>query len=173
MTLLGMVEGAVRVIDINFGPKGFNNKCHDPPSNFLFSPSLYTGPSTAPAASAYYAPAAPAPLTQSHHVKYQSPPASSMPPLYDQTTYNSIEPLDHVMEDIEPRAASSRNTDMQGPHVPDTPSPGESDGLPFHPKYCWAPHLETMSPTEFRGWLHSDPLAPPLYGSQPTSSGRT
>jgi hypothetical protein len=36
---------------------------HDPPSNFLFSPSLYAGPSTAPAASAYYAPAAPAPLT--------------------------------------------------------------------------------------------------------------
>jgi hypothetical protein len=30
-----------------------------------------------------------------------------------------------------------------------------------------------MSPTEFRGWLHSDPLAPPLYGSQPTSSGCT
>jgi hypothetical protein len=30
-----------------------------------------------------------------------------------------------------------------------------------------------MSPREFRGWLHSDPLALPLYGSQPTSSGRT
>jgi hypothetical protein len=30
-----------------------------------------------------------------------------------------------------------------------------------------------MSPTEFQGWLHSDPLAPTLYGSQPTSSGRT
>jgi hypothetical protein len=52
-------------------------------------------------------------------------------------------------------------------------SAGESDGLPFHPKYSWVPHLETMSPGEFRGWLRSDPLAPPMYGSQPTSGGRT
>jgi hypothetical protein len=71
---------------------------------------------------------------------------------------------------------------MQRPSMPSTPSSGpssiplsagESDGLPFHPQHCWAPHLETMSPAEFRGWLRSDPLAPPMYGSQPTSSGRT
>src|SRR5947208_10004718 len=30
-----------------------------------------------------------------------------------------------------------------------------------------------MSPAEFRGWLRSDPLAPPMYGSQPSSGGRT
>ena len=50
---------------------------------------------------------------------------------------------------------------------------GESDGLPFHPRHSWAPHLETMSSEEFRGWLRSDPLAPPMYRSQPTSGGRT
>jgi hypothetical protein len=53
-----------------------------------------------------------------------------------------------------------------------TPSP-ESDGLPFHPKYLRAPGYETMSHEEFRAWLHSDPCAPPLYGSQPTSAGNT
>src|SRR5947208_2155407 len=71
---------------------------------------------------------------------------------------------------------------MQRPSVPSTPSTnpksiplseGESDGLPFHPRHRWAPHLETMSHDEFRGWLRSDPLAPPMYRSQPTSSGRT
>jgi hypothetical protein len=56
--------------------------------------------------------------------------------------------------------------------MPKTPSP-DSNGLPFHPKYIWAPGLKTMSPREFRGWLRSDPLALPLYGSQPTSSGGT
>jgi hypothetical protein len=114
----------------------------------------------------------------SHHVAYQSPPASSMPPLYDQTTFDSVESPDHIMEDVEPGAASPRDMDMQRPSVLSTPSPvtlspGESNGLPFHPKYCWALHLETMSPTEFRAWLRSDPLAPPLYGSQPTPSERT
>jgi hypothetical protein len=146
--------------------------CHDPPSKFFIPPPSYAGPSTAPAAPAYPTPAAPEPLAQNHHVQYQLPPKSSLP-FYDQTTFYSVEPLDHVMEDVEPRAASPRDVDMQRPNVPDTPSPGESDGLPFHPKYHWAPHLETMSPTEFRGWLCSDPLAPPLYGSQPTPSGRT
>jgi hypothetical protein len=63
-------------------------------------------------------------------------------------TYYTVEPLDHVMEDIEPGAASPQDVDMQGPLMPKTPSP-ESDGLLFHPKYRWAPHLETMSPTEF------------------------
>src|SRR5947208_5569883 len=101
------------------------HECHDPASKFFIPPPTYAGPSTTPAAPAYPAPAAPAPLAQSHHVAYQSPPTSSMPPLYDQTTYDSVEPLDHIIEDAEPRAASPRDTDMQGPHVPDTPSPGE------------------------------------------------
>jgi hypothetical protein len=144
--------------------------CHDSPSKFFISPLSYAGPSIA-------APSAPAPLAQSHHVHpphYAAPaiPASSTTPFYDQTTYYTIKPLDHVMEDVEPGAASPRDVDMQGSTMPKTPSP-ESDGLPFHPKYHWALHLETMSPTEFRGWLRSDPLAPPLYGSQPTSSGHT
>jgi hypothetical protein len=30
-----------------------------------------------------------------------------------------------------------------------------------------------MSPREFRGWLRSDLLAPPMHNSQPTSSGST
>jgi hypothetical protein len=133
-----------------------------------------------PAAPAYPT-LAPAPAHQapaSHHVAYQSPPRDSMPPLYDQTTFDPVEPLDHAMEDIEPGAASPRDMDMQRPSVPSTSSSvplsaGESNRLPFHPKYSWVPHLKTMSPGEFRGWLHSDPLAPPMYGSQPTSSGRT
>jgi hypothetical protein len=43
-------------------------------------------------------------------------------PFYDQTTYYTVDPLDHVMDDIEPGAASPRDMDMQEPHVPDTPS---------------------------------------------------
>jgi hypothetical protein len=149
--------------------------CHDPAPKFFIPPPSYAGPSTAPAAPAYPIPAAP--ITQSHHVAYQSPPKDSLP-FYDQTTFHSDEPLDHVMDDVELRAASPRDVDMQRPSVLSTPSPvtlspGESDGLPFHPKYSWVPHLETMSLAEFRGWLRSDPLTPPMYGSQPTSSGRT
>jgi hypothetical protein len=133
--------------------------CHDPPSNFLFPPLSHAGPSAAPAAPAYPAPIAPVyNALASHHVTYQSPPKESMPPLYDQMTFDSIEDPDHVMDDIEPGAASPRDVDMQRPSVPSTPSSvplssGESDGLPFHPRYRWAPHLETMSPTEFQGWL--------------------
>jgi hypothetical protein len=87
-------------------------------------------------------------------------------------TYYTVEPLDHVMEDVEPGAASPRDVDMQGPPMPKTPSP-DSDGLPFHPKYLRALGHEVMSPEEFRQWLRSDLLALPLYGSQPTSSGGT
>jgi hypothetical protein len=49
-------------------------------------------------------------------------------------THYTVEPLDHVMEDVEPRAVSPRDVDMQGSTMPKTPS-SESDGLPFHPKY--------------------------------------
>jgi hypothetical protein len=147
--------------------------CHDPPSKFFIPPSSYAGPSTAPAAPAYPAPVAPEPLTQSHHAAYQSPPKSSMPPLYHQTTFDSIEPLDHVMEDAEPGAASPRDMDMQGPYVLDTPSSGESDGLPFHPKYVGTPGLEVMSHAELAAWRRNNPHAPAMYGSQPTSAGHT
>jgi hypothetical protein len=77
-----------------------------------------------------------------------------MPPLYHEMTFDTTEPLDHIMEDIEPGAASPRDVDMQRPSMPSTPSSvplsaGESDGLPFHPKHSWVPHLETISPGEF------------------------
>src|SRR5947208_354588 len=127
--------------------------CHDPPANFYFPPSSHAGPSAAPAAPAHPAPVAPVyQAPASHHVAYQSPPRESMPPLYHSTTYHPTEPLDYVMEDAEPRAASPRDMDMQGPYVPSTPSPatllpGESDGLPFHPKYTDPLGLENMSPT--------------------------
>jgi hypothetical protein len=147
--------------------------CHDPASKFFIPPLSYAGPSTAPAAPAYPAPAAPEPLAQSHHVAYQSPSKSSMPPLYHQTTFHPDEPLDYVMEDAEPRAASPRDMDMQGPYVPDTPSSGESDGLPFHPKYVGTPGLEVMSHTELAAWRRNDPHAPAMYGSQPMSAGHT
>jgi hypothetical protein len=77
------------------------------------------------------------------------------------------------MDDIEPRAASPRDMDMQGPYVPDTPSPGESDGLPFHPKYTDTPGLEVMSYAELAAWRRDDPRTPTMYGSQPTSAGHT
>jgi hypothetical protein len=101
-----------------------------------------------------------------------------MPPLYDQTTFHSAEPLDHVMGDIEPRAASPRDMDMQGPPMPNAPSPvtllpGESDGLPFHPKYTGTLELEAMSHAELAAWCRNDPRAPAIYGSQPTSAGHT
>jgi hypothetical protein len=147
-------------------------KCHDPASKFFIPPPSYTGPSAAPAAPAYYAPAAPEPLAQSHHVQYQSPPKSSLL-FYDQTTFYSAEPLDHIMEDVEPRAASPRDVDMQRPHVPDTPSSGESDGLPFHPKYVGTPGLEVMSHAELTAWCCNDPHALAMYGSQPMSAGHT
>jgi hypothetical protein len=86
--------------------------------------------------------------------------------------YYTAEPLDHVMEDIEPGAASLRDVDMQRPFMPKTPSP-DSGRLPFHPKNLRAPEHKVMSSGEFRAWLRSDPLAPPMYGSQPTSSGGT
>jgi hypothetical protein len=153
--------------------------CHDPPSNFYFPPSSHAGPSAAPAAPAYPTPAAPVyqpPV--SHHVAYQSPPRESMPPLYHQTTFDPTEPLNYVMDDAEPRAASPRDMDMQGPYVPDTSSPvtlspGESDGLPFHPKYSNVPGLEAMSHAELAAWRRDDPRAPAIYGSQPTSAGHT
>jgi hypothetical protein len=88
-------------------------------------------------------------------------------------TFHSVEPLDYVMGDAEPRAASPRDTDMQEPHVPDTPSSGESDGLPFHPKYVGTPGLEVMSHEELAAWRRNDPHAPAMYGSQPTSAGHT
>jgi hypothetical protein len=96
-----------------------------------------------------------------------------MPPLYHQTTYHSTEPLDHVMEDVEHRAASPRDMDMQRPYVPDTPSSGESDGLPFHPKYVGTPELKVMSHAELTAWRRNDPHAPAMYGSQPMSAGHT
>jgi hypothetical protein len=160
--------------------------CHDP-SKFFIPPPLYAGPSAAPAA--------PAPLAQSHHVHpphyapAQPPiisashatPAPVQPPtvstshttpFYDQMTYYTIEPPDHIMEDVEPGAASPRDVDMQGPPMPKTPSP-DSDGLPFHPKYVGIPGYEAMSPGELRAWLCNDPHAPPMYGSQPMSAGHT
>jgi hypothetical protein len=96
-----------------------------------------------------------------------------MPPLYHQMTFNPTEPLDYVMDDAEPGAASSRDIDMQGPLMPDTPSSGESDGLPFHPKYGNTPGLEAMSRTELAAWRRDDPRPPAMYGSQPTSAGHT
>jgi hypothetical protein len=96
-----------------------------------------------------------------------------MPALYHETTFHSTEPLDYVMDDSEPRAASPRDMDMQGPYVPDTPSSGESDGLPFHPKYGNTPGLEAMSHAELAAWHRDDPRAPAMYGSQPTSAGHT
>jgi hypothetical protein len=144
--------------------------CHDPPSKFSFPPASYAGPSIAPAA--------PAPLAQSHHVQYHAPdqppaiPASSTTPFYDQMTYYTVEPLDHIMEDIELRPASPRDMDMQGSTMLKTPSP-DSNGLPFHPKYRDTPGLETMSPEELTGWLRNHPHTPPMYCSQPTSAGHT
>jgi hypothetical protein len=101
-----------------------------------------------------------------------------MPPLYHQTTFNPTEPLDYIMDDAEPRAASPRDMDVQGPYVldtssPGTLSPGESDGLPFHPKYGNIPGLEAMSHTELAAWRCNDPHAPTMYGSQPTTAGHT
>jgi hypothetical protein len=96
-----------------------------------------------------------------------------MPPLYYETTFDSTESPDHVMEDIEPGTASPRDLDMQGPYVPDTSSSGESDGLPFHPKYVGTSGLEAMSHAELAAWRHNDPHAPAMYGSQPTSAGHT
>jgi hypothetical protein len=87
-------------------------------------------------------------------------------------TYYTVEPLDHVIEDLEPRAASPRDVDMQGSTMPKTPSP-DSNGLPFHPKYRNIPGLEVMSHTELTAWLRNDPHAPAMYGSQPTSAGHT
>jgi hypothetical protein len=120
--------------------------CHDLPSKFFIPPLSYAGPSVAPAA--------PAPLAQSHHVyppHYATPaiPTSHATPFYDQTTYYTVEPLDHIMEDVEPGAASPRDVDMQGPTMLKTPSP-DSDGLPFHPKYMEVPGYEAMSPLELR-----------------------
>jgi hypothetical protein len=96
-----------------------------------------------------------------------------MPPLYHQTTFDSTEPLDYVMDNAEPGATSPRDMDMQGPPMPDTPSSGESDGLPFHPKYGNIPGLEAMSRAELAAWRRDDPRAPAMYGSQPTSAGHT
>jgi hypothetical protein len=61
---------------------------------------------------------------------------------------------------------------MQGPLVQKTPSL-DSDRLPFHPKYLHAPGYKVMSQEEFRQWLRSDPRTPPMYRSQPVSSGGT
>jgi hypothetical protein len=96
-----------------------------------------------------------------------------MPSLYDQTTFDPTEPLDHVMDDIELRAASPRDMDLQGPYVPDASSSEESDGLPFHPKYVGASGLKAISYTELAAWRRNDPYAPAMYGSQPTSAGHT
>jgi hypothetical protein len=147
--------------------------CYDL-SKFFIPPPSFPGPSAA---------AAPAPLAQHHYVHplhYVTPAQPSVPAeehlllyhQYDpQTTYYTIEPLDHIMEDVEPGAASPRDMDMQGPTMPKTLSP-DSDGLPFHPKYLWAPGRgDAMSPAEFRRWLCSNLLAPSMHDSQPTSSG--
>src|SRR5947208_1240298 len=145
--------------------------CHDPPANFYLPSSSHAGPSAAPTAPAYPAPVAPVyQAPASHYVAYQSPPKESMPALYHETTFDPTEPLDYVMDDAEPRAASPRDVDMQGPYVPDTPSSGESDGLPFHPKYVDIPGLEAMSHAELAAWRRDDPRAPAMYGSQPTSA---
>jgi hypothetical protein len=87
-------------------------------------------------------------------------------------TYYTIEPLDHIMDDVEPRAASPRDVDMQGSTMPKTLSP-DSDGLPFYPKYVGTPGLEVMSHAELAAWRRDDPRAPAMYGSQPTSAGHT
>jgi hypothetical protein len=87
-------------------------------------------------------------------------------------TYYTVEPLDHVMEDVEPRAASPRDVDMQRSTMPKTPSP-DSDGLPFHPKYLDIPGLKAMSHTELAAWRRNDPHAPAMYESQPTLAGHT
>jgi hypothetical protein len=158
-----------------YWPMVIQHMCYDP-SKFLSPPPPLSGPSAASAA--------PAPLAQTHHVHptHYTPAQPPFQPLsYGQTTnpfhdshtfYYTTEPLDHIMEDVEPRAASPGDVDMQGPLMLKTPSP-DSDGLPFHPKYLHAPGHETMSHTEFRAWLCSDPHAPPMYGSEPTSSGST
>jgi hypothetical protein len=103
-----------------------------------------------------------------------------MPPLYHQMTFHSTEPLDYVMDDAEPGAVSPRDVDMQRPTMPSTPSSGsthlssgESDGLPFHPKYGNVPGLEAMSHAELAAWRRDNPRAPAMYGSQPTSAGHT
>jgi hypothetical protein len=96
-----------------------------------------------------------------------------MPPLYHQMTFDTVESPDHVMEDIELGAASPGDVDMQRPHVPNTPSSGESDRLPFHPKYVGIPGLEVMSHAELAAWRRDDPHAPAMYGSQPVSAGHT
>jgi hypothetical protein len=87
-------------------------------------------------------------------------------------TYYTVEPLDHVMEDVEPEAASPGDVDMQGSTMPKTSSP-DSDGLPFHPKYVDIPGLEAMSPSELRAWRRNDSHTPAMYGSQPTTAGHT
>ena len=61
---------------------------------------------------------------------------------------------------------------MQEPPMPHTKSP-DSDRLPFHPKYLNHPGHASMSGDELHLWLHDDPNAPPLLGSQPTSAGNT
>jgi hypothetical protein len=101
-----------------------------------------------------------------------------MPVLYHETTFASTELPDYIMGDPEPRAVG--DVDMQGPLVPNTPSSGsthlssgESDGLPFHPKYGNVPGLEAMSHAELAAWRRDDPRAPAMYGSQPTSAGHT
>jgi hypothetical protein len=140
--------------------------CHDP-SKFFIPPPPSAGPSVAPSA--------PAPLTQMHYALIQPPviPASRTLSLHNpQTAYYTVEPPDHIMEDIEPGATTPRDVDMQGPSVPKTPSL-DSNRLPFHPKYLRAPGHEVMSHDEFRAWLRSDPCTPPIYRSEPTSSGST
>jgi hypothetical protein len=87
-------------------------------------------------------------------------------------TYYTVEPLDHVMEDVEPRAASPRDVDMQGSTMPKTSSP-DSDGSPFHPKYIGIPGLEVMSQVELAAWRRNDPHALAMYGSQPMSARHT
>jgi hypothetical protein len=88
-------------------------------------------------------------------------------------TFDPIKPLDHIMEDAEPGAASPRDMDMQGPYVLNTPSSGESNRLPFHPKYVGTSGLEVMSHAELAAWRRNDPHALAMYGSQPTSAGHT
>jgi hypothetical protein len=82
--------------------------CHDPPPQFFIPPSSYAGPSTTPsapaAAPAYHVPVAPAHHAPVHLHVPEAP--ASHTPFYDQTTYYTIEPLDHIMEDAEPGAVS-------------------------------------------------------------------
>jgi hypothetical protein len=56
--------------------------------------------------------------------------------------------------------------------MPKTPSP-DSNGLLFHPKYCDILGHKAMSLAELKAWLRDDPLTLVMYGSQPTSAGRT